>query len=182
MVPSIFCCQTCVCKDNDFDISFDLDGDSDNETGEKKHLLNKKNKNTENKTLYFYFKEKTSLNDIENIIECIKYLPIGVIDNITVITSKQYLSYIKIKYLKLNKQFVSFYKSSITNELIVGININKNSNEHHILPKPLQGTQLSNTLGHIVYSIDYCCPTEIVLWMSHNKKLCKPIKENIIIL
>lgn len=187
MVPSIFCCQKCVCKDNDIDIMFDFDSDNE-DTHENKPLLGKKHTKTSSKNItcfYFYFKDdacSVSTKDtlaVEKIIEAAKCLPIGQIDSITVFTSQHHLSYIKIKYLKINKRFMDYYANSPTSELITGIRINRDTtDEKYSLPKPLQGEQLSRFLGNVIYSIDYCSPTDLVLWISHKKPFANSNPKN----
>lgn len=78
VIPTIYCCHSCVCSDNDFNIDFDFSDSSDDEdynvNDERKPLLqkekqnrrqNKKHKssNKHNKnTLYFYFKENVVID------------------------------------------------------------------------------------------------------------------------
>jgi hypothetical protein len=90
-MPTIFCCESCVCSDNNIDIDFDFFDERTNKKDVKKYKFNEKtsliNNEKNNNIFYFYFKDgiENSIYPNDFILSCISNLHIGKIKNIHVV-------------------------------------------------------------------------------------------------
>lgn len=185
VIPTIFCCESCVCSGNTIDFDFDFDSDDEETNSETtpilKQPITKTYKTIKNNTVfYFYFKEgiPDDNNDMVFIVEYIKGLKLGNINNIQFVKRRSGenpddLFYIKISYRSLTTKFKNYYSKINGNELIVGLFIgDKGRKAKRIFNKNsgLNGV-LMTSYGKAFYNIEHCLPVDILMWICDNKPI-----------
>lgn len=184
VIPSIYCCHSCICSDNDFDFDFDSSDEEDNKYdkddkyNEKTSLF--KNSHNTQKTqkivLYFYFKNNESPIKIEDnyILSLLKDLNLGVVQK----TSIKQKNYVKITYKKLNTSFKKYYNKQPHGEMIVALFKNSSYPQQELIKQKITGVIEKR---RVFYNIEHCVASDYIIWVSsikpkHNEEIPTPTK------
>lgn len=199
VIPSIYCCHSCVCSDNDIDIDFDFD-DSDDE--ENKPLIQNEKNNTNNtkrkikkhkgkkKDTIFYFYSKysdTNINKIsisvDELCQYIKNLNIGKINKIQVKVDTyknlynrpidkcmlNNINYIKVSYKFLYSKSKKYFNIPVINEHIITLFLNNPYQTQYIITSPSLNNMFEYKNKPVFYNIERCYSCDYMFWMSSTK-------------